>query len=246
MSWHVALRLGLALLALVGAAMLHTDVSDLAHDTTAHLWRPLPSGLVTPSSALRVAAALLIVAVALAASLGWRDLLILIGLAAAAALYSLDLRGSLFGWFSFALVAVLLPLLAAEALNDLRDVLWWSLPVGGSAGLAAYLVYKLPDYERDDEDGQRNVLHWMTIDYAVPVTWGAIAIAATVAAASANSEDFRAEWFAPPAGLLIVVALTMTGFLIWRVTEQRLLWQRWLVLPCLMALELGWMGSIAP
>ena len=105
---------------------------------------------------------------------------------------------------------------------------------------------KLPDYERDDVSGAQSLMHWMTIDFAVPMTWGLMGAYVVVAVASANLENLRAEWIAAPAAIAIVAALTMMSVGFFGITERKLVWQRWLFSASVVAMGIGWLGSIVP
>ena len=244
--WHEALRLGLVMFALLAAASAMNDYLDRAHDRDAHIWRPLPAGLVSPRAAARLAGFFALLAVALGASLEWRAFLLTLAGLAAAALYNARLRHTPFSWLPLAIAFAIVPVWAAEAVGRFDNVLWWSFPVGALAGLSAHLAFKLPDYERDDVAGARSVLHWMTIDFAAPLAWAAMGAYVVVAVASANIENLRPEWIAPPATIAIVGALAMIGLGFFGITERRLVWQRWLFAFAIVALAIGWLGSIIP
>ena len=244
-AWHEVLRVGLVAGALLGAASAFNDAPDAAFDRDAHVWRPIPAGLVSVEQALRLAALLAIVALAVGATLDWRAFLLILVTVVAAYLYSAQLKPSPFAWIAWSVSFALLPLWVAEGVDAFDDVLWWSFPVGLVAGLATYMVIKLPDYERDDHDDARNLLHWMTIDYAVPLSWGAVGALIVVAVASANLEELRPEWIIPTVTVAIVLSLTMMGVLFLGVTERRLVWQRWVLSLAIVAMTLGWLGSIA-
>ena len=245
-GWHETLRLALAVAAVLAASAAYNDVADAPYDHDRYLWRPLPSGLVTAREALYVALVFAVAALALGASLGTRPLILALAGLLAGATYSSALRATALSWLPFSLAFALVPPFVYESLDRFRDPIWWSFLVGALGGLSFYLLFKLPDYERDDIDGQRNLLHWASIDYAIPITWAAIGAYAIVAAASANAETLRLEWFTPP--LVIILLLTLgTMALLWgRITERRLELQRWLLSPAVLAMAAGWLGSINP
>ena len=244
--WHEVLRLALAMAAVLAAASAFNDVRDLAHDRDAHLWRPLPAGLLRPIQAERVAYGLALMALALGGSLGWRSVLLVLAGIALTIAYSVRLRNTPLSWLPLALAFVIIPVWVADALDAFANLLWWAVPVGLSGGLAMHLLLKLPDYERDDTETGHNVLHWLTIDYAVPASWGATGAYIAAAVGSANVEEFRVAWMAGPAAALLVLTLVMIGVLFGRVTERRLVIQRWLLSAGIVALAIGWLGSIAP
>lgn len=253
-SWHAVLRFAAAIGLLGAAAAVINDLTDREHDSRTRIWRPLPAGRVGIRAAIVVATLLAAGALALSGSLGWRPLAIAAAIAVAALVYSGlplsggrsgSLRGSFFGWAPFALIGVLLPVGAADAVDAEIHQLWWAVPVGAATGIATFLIYKLPDYERDDFDGVRSILHWMGIDAALPLTWAALAAALTLAAASVNVADGDLAWVIAPLIYLLVVGLGCIGMLWMQVTERRLVWQRWLLSPGLALLLVGWLGAMA-
>jgi len=245
-EWHEAVRIGVAMAALIAAAAIYNDVFDFPHDRQVHLWRPVASDLVGAEEALRFAALFGVVALVVAGSLGWRSFLLFAVGFLAALMYSAFLKRTVFSWIPFALAFALLPIWVYDALDRFDDVLWWSIPVGATGGLAFYLAYKLPDYERDDVDSWRDLPHWATIDVAVPLAWAAMATFLIAAVASANIENLRAEWLVPSAALALTSSLLVMAALLIRVTERRLLVQRWLTGVAVIAMAIGWLGSITP
>ena len=244
--WHEVVRVALVMASTLAAAAIFNDVSDADFDHNAYVWRPIPSGLVRVDQARRAALGAALAALALAVSLDWIVLLLVFATLVLAYQYSVRLRGTYLAWAAWSLSFALVPLWVAEAVDAFDRVLWWSFPVGIVGGLAAYLVIKLPNYECDDADGARNILHWLTIDYAVPVSWGAVASLIVVSVASANVENLRAEWIIPTATTAIVVELVLMGVLFFGVTERRLVWQRWVLSFAVVVMSIGWLGSIAP
>ncbi len=247
-EWHVVLRYALAAALLAVAAAAANDAADAELDSRTRLWRPVPAGQISVRAARIAAAAATAAGLALAGSLGPLVLAVAAGLALCAAAYSHGLRGSPLGWLAWALAAILLPLGAALALPEAggRAVLWWAAPVGASAGLALFAVCKLPDFERDDEDGARGILHWVGIDAALPLAWGAIAAVLAFSVASVNIDGRDALWIYAPLACLLAAALGTGAALVLQVSERRLNWQRALVAPALLALLVGWFGAIGP
>lgn len=247
-DWHVVLRYALAAALLAAAAAAANDAADADLDSRTRLWRPVPAGQVSVRAARIAAAVAAAGGLALAGSIGLLVLAVAAGLGLCAAAYSHGLRGSPLGWLAFSLGAILLPLGAALALPEAggRAVLWWAAPVGASAGLALFAVCKLPDFERDDEDGARGVLHWVGIDAALPLAWGAIAAVLAFSLASVNIDGRDAIWIYAPLGCLLAAALGTGAALVHQISERRLNWQRALVAPALLALLVGWFGAIGP
>lgn len=245
-AWHEALRVALVMGGLLAAASALNDAVDAPFDHNVHVWRPIPAGFVTVQNAQRAALAFALLALVLSATLDWRTFLLVLATAVSAYLYSARLKPGPWSWAAWSLAFALVPLWIAEAVNAFDTVLWWSFPVGLTVGLATYMVVKLPDYERDDDPAARNLLHWLTIDYAVPFTWGAVGAAIAVAVGSTNIENVRIEWIVPAGVTALVATLATMGWLFLGVTEHRLIWQRRILVIALLGLTVGWLGSIAP
>ncbi len=245
--WHEPLRYGLALLLLAAAAAAANDSADAQRDASVRVWRPLPAAAISARAARAAAALLAAGGLALCGSLGWQPLLIGLALAATGGVYSYAWRGALGGAAAFALAALLVPLGAALAGGAASSgALWWVAPVGAASGLAFFIVYKLPDFERDDADGARSILHWAGIDLAVPMAWAAVALALALALSSINLDGNDAVWVLAPLAYLLAATIGATAALLRQVTEQRLWWQRVLLCPGLLALIVGWLGAMAP
>lgn len=248
-AWHEPLRYGLAIGLLAAAAAIANDAADGGRDASVRVWRPIPAGTISVAAARAVAALAAAGGLALAGSLGWEPLLTSAAVIVTAGVYSQAWRGALGGAACFALAAVLIPLGAAlvggAADGSAGGVLWWVAPVGAAAGLAFFIVYKLPDFERDDADGSRNVLHRAGIDAAVPTAWAAVAVALALALSSINVDGYNATWIYAPLVWLLLCAVGTTIALLRQVTEQRLWWQRALLCPGLLALVVGWMGAMS-
>ena len=171
-AWHEPLRYGVALMLLAAAAAIANDLLDAHRDARVRMWRPIPAATISTTAARVVAILLGAGGLAVAATLGWQPLIVAAALVITGAVYSYAWRGAVGGVAAFALSAVLIPLGAAlVGGTDSGGPIWWVAPVGAATGLAFFIAYKLPEFERDDEDGARNILHWASIDVAVPMAW---------------------------------------------------------------------------
>ena len=65
-----------------------------------------------------------------------------------------------------------------------------------------------------------------------------------IAVASANIQGIRVEWIAPPTFMAIVFTLGVIGLSCFGVTERKLILQRWLLSGAVIAVSVGWLGSI--
>ncbi len=246
-AWHEPLRYGVALMLLAAGAAVANDALDAHRDASVRVWRPIPAATISTSAARVVAILLGGGGLGVAGTLGWQPLIIAAALVITGGVYSYAWRGAVGGVAAFALSAVLIPLGAAlVGGTDSGGPIWWVAPVGAATGLAFFIAYKLPDFERDDEDGARNILHWAGIDVAVPMAWAGVALALALALSSVNIAGTDATWVLAPLVWLLVTTIGTTVALLRQVTEQRLWWQRALLCPGLLALIVGWLGAMAP
>lgn len=228
-------------------ALLINGVLDAEIDSRSRLMRPIPASKMKPLVALRVALIPFVLGALAGFLADWRVGVIGMAMLVSAALYNLAWRGSVFGFASFALIGVLLPVGAIQ----IADVsfssahLLWVIPVGALSGAATFLIYKLPDFELDDVDGSRSVLHWLGIDTAIPMSWAILAAGLALAAASINLSGGNLAWLLGPLLYIIIAGLFCIAMLIRRISEIRLRLQRWLIVPFLPVLMICWLGAAA-
>ena len=209
--------------------------------------RPIPAGKVTIRASLVAAAIPFALGVAIGFAADWRVGVIGLAMLAASVLYSVAWRGSPLGFLAFALIGVLLPVgaiqLADEALSSAH--LLWVIPIGALTGMATFMIYKLPDFEIDDFDGARSILHWLGIDTAISMTWAVLAAALALAAASINLSGGNLAWLLGPLLYFIIAGLFCIWMLMRRISEVRLRLQRWLIVIPMPLLLIGWLGAAA-
>jgi len=245
--WGVPFQYGGMIVAFAYAAGLINNALDAKIDATSRLMRPIPASKMTPKSALLAA----LIPTALGCVIGfltdWRVGVIGLAMLAAAALYSYAWRGSLLGFAAFGLIGVLLPVGAIQTADAsfTSAHLLWVIPVGALTGTATFMIYKLPDFEIDDVDGSRSVLHWLGIDTAISMSWAILAAALALAAASINLSGGSLAWMLAPLLYFVIVGLFCIWMLMRRITEVRLRIQRWLIVPMLPLLLIGWLGAAA-
>ena len=245
--WGLPFQYGSMVVAFSYAAGLIGNALDAEIDAKSRLMRPIPAGKIDTRTALLAAA----VPVALGAAIGfltdWRVGVIGLAMLAASVLYNVAWRGSVLGVLSFALIGVLLPVGAIQAVDEgfSSAHLLWVIPVGALTGAATFMIYKLPDFEIDDVDGSRSVLHWLGIDTAISMSWAVLAAALALAAASINLSGGNLAWLLGPLLYFILAGLFCIWMLMRRVSEARLRLQRWLIVPMLSFLLIGWLGAAA-
>ena len=245
--WGLPFQYGSMVVAFSYAAGLIGNALDSQIDSTSRLMRPIPAGKIDTRTALLAAA----LPIALGSVIGfltdWRVGVIGLAMLAASVLYNVAWRGSVLGFLAFALIGVLLPVGAIQAVDEgfSNSHLLWVVPVGALTGMATFMIYKLPDFEIDDVDGSRSVLHWLGIDTAISMSWAVLAAALALSAASINLSGGNLAWLLGPLLYFIIAGLFCIWLLMRRVSEVRLRLQRWLIVPMLSFLLIGWLGAAA-
>lgn len=247
LDWALPIQYGAMVVAYAYCAGIVNNILDAEIDGRTRLWRPLPAGAIT----VRAAWFCLLFLFALGSLAGflvdWRAGVIGLAMLGAASLYSYAWRGSLFSIAPFALIGILLPVGAIQIIDSSfpSDHLYWVLPIGALTGMATFLIYKLPYFELDDEDGARSILHWLGIDMAIPTTWAVVSAALALAAASINISGGNLVWLIAPLLYFILAGLFCIWMMMRQVTEARLLIQRLLIVPMLPLLIICWLGAAA-
>ncbi len=227
------------------AALVNGALDAELDGNTSRLWRPIPAGRVSVRVALISALFPFGLGCAGAFVHNWQVGVMALAMLAAAILYHVLWRGSVLGVLVWAFIGVLLPAGAIQMAGDVfpsAHVLW-IIPIGALTGAGAFMLYKLPDYERDDVDGARSILHWLGIDTAVAMTWAVLAAAMALSAASINLSGGSLAWLLGPLLYLILVGLFCIWMQMTRLSELRLRLQRYLILPILPLLLVCWLGA---
>ncbi len=245
--WGLPFQYGTMVTAFAYAAGMIGNALDAQIDSRSHLMRPIPAGKIAPRTALIGAAIPIAIGSVFGFSTDWRVGVIGLAMLATAVLYSVAWRGSIFGFAAFALIGVLLPVGAIQTVDaDFTSAhLLWVIPVGALTGAAAFMLYKLPDFELDDLDGARSVLHWLGIDTAISMSWAVLAAALALAAASINLSGGNLAWLLGPLLYFILAGLFCIWMLMRRVSDVRLLLQRLLIVPALPLLMICWLAAAA-
>ena len=245
MHWSMPMRYGAMLALFAAGASMINDALDSEIDGKTRLMRPIPAGRVEARSALMASAIPLAGGAAIGLTADWRAGVLGLAMLAAAALYCIAWRGSVMSLLAFALIGVLVPIAAIQMGGTTFSTahLLWTIPVGGLTGAAAFMIYKLPDFEKDDEDGSRSVLHWLGIDTAVAMTLAILTAALALAGASINVSGGSFWWLVGPMIYLILAALFCILRLMRGIIEIRLWIQRVLILPVLPVLIVCWLGA---
>ena len=157
-----ALRLGAAMVALQASIGTINDLVDVPRDTGRKPGKPIPAGLVGPTTA--AALALIAAAVGLVLSLpsGLATGVVAVAILAVGLLYDLWLRGTAWSWLPFALGIPLLPVFAwLGATGRVPELFLVLVPTAFISGAGLAIANALADVERDAEAGVRSVARHM-------------------------------------------------------------------------------------
>ena len=247
MEWSAPIVYASMVQMLAWSVGLLNDVFDVKIDSETRLMRPLPANRLTVKGAAITAVIPFAIGTAIGFGNDWRVAVIGLAMVAASMLYSYAWRGSVLGIACFALIGVLLPAGAVEHTGASLSTahLLWLVAIGALSGAAAYMIYKLPYYEYDDQDGYRSVLHWLGIETAIAMSWAVLAAALALAAASLNLSGGNLFWILGPLLYLIGAGLFCIWLLMHRINYEFLLLQRWLIVPFIPLVIVCWLAAAA-
>jgi 4-hydroxybenzoate polyprenyltransferase len=204
-------RMLLMMLCAQAAIGVTNDYFDRALDAETKPWKPVAAGIVSPGAAVAMAAALILVTVVLAATLGTAGfLLALLGLISGL-VYDARLKRTAFSAIPYMIAIPTLPLWVWATLGEWRAALWWLLPVGAMIGLALHLQNTIADIDGDAAHGVQGLAHRLGAERSMLLGWAAFgaALAVTVAIAPVVSYDLR--WYGPAAGIALLCLTTSIG-----------------------------------
>ena len=220
------------------------DWADRRLDAAMKPWKPIPSGLVAPATALMVAGGLASAGALLAAAGGpaaW--MLAMAGLMAGIA-YDLGLKRTPFSALTYAVALPLVPLWVWSALGRAGTALVAILPVGMLLGFSLQLLNALPDAAGDTTGGVRGTLQWLGVARGRKAAWLCFGLALLAALALAPLFHLRGLPFWPcwsAAVVLLVLAIVIYQ----RRPTPRSLQVGWTILaPASGLLAAGWLASL--
>jgi 4-hydroxybenzoate polyprenyltransferase len=180
-----ALRLGAAMVALQASIGTINDLVDVPRDAGRKPGKPIPAGLVGPTTATLLALVAAAVGLVLSLPSGLPTGVVAVAILAVGLLYDLWLRGTPWSWLPFALGIPLLPVFAwLGATGRVPELFLVLVPTAFISGAGLAIANALADVERDAEAGVRSVARQM----GAPVAWTAHAmLQATVVAVAVAS-----------------------------------------------------------
>ena len=208
--------------AMFGAQLAIGAVNELVDadlDARAKPDKPIAAGLVSRRGARIVAGAglLLMALFSLRFSLG-SFLLCALGAGTGIA-YSLWFKRTIWGWVPYLIALPLLPIWVWSALSSVDPALFAIYPIGAAAVISIQIAQSLPDIEADRTAGVRTLAVMIGDARAHLACWGAMLLAAGVAALVAPLLLDHPDrlWLA---GLVAMLAVAINA-LIWRLDRRR-------------------------
>lgn len=232
----VALRLGVAMLALQAGIGSANDLIDAPSDAVAKPSKPIPAGLVDERTAEIVMMAALAVGLALAALSGLTVLGVGVLGTAIGLVYDIRLKGTPWSWLPFALGVPLLPLfgwLGSGA--PLPPALLLAVALAVPAGAALAVANAIADVEADTASGRASIATALGPERAW--TCGAALQTAVVAASvvallasgwpRAGDTDVAARVGLVASGLIASAAVVGLGLVLGRSRDASLAGRGW-------------------
>jgi 4-hydroxybenzoate polyprenyltransferase len=171
--------------AMLGAQLAIGAVNELADadlDAVAKPDKPVSAGLVSRRGAGIMAGCGASMMAALSLTFGVASFLLctlgtLVGIA-----YSLWFKRTIWSWVPYLVALPLLPIWVWTALDTVPRGLWAIYPIGAAAVIAVQIAQSLPDITVDRETGVRTLAVLLGEDRARLTCWGALLLAAALAA----------------------------------------------------------------
>lgn len=221
-GWPGAGRMASLLGAMFGGQLAigaTNDLLDAGLDAVAKPSKPIPAGLVSRRGARMVAIGglALMVAGSLRFSLAAFALCVL-GTGAGIA-YSFWFKRTIWSWIPYLVALPLLPIWVWTALSSVPAGIFAIYPIGAAAVVAVQLAQSLPDVPADRREGVRTLAVALGAGNARAVCWGAVLLAAVLAAG-------LAPWLTDHPARVWAAALAATGLIglnavIWRGDTRR-------------------------
>jgi len=195
------------------------ELADADLDAIAKPDKPIPSGLVSRRGAGIVAGAGLIVMIALSLTFGLASFLLCALGTGTGIAYSIWFKRTIWSWIPYLVALPLLPIWVWAALSQVEAGMLAVYPIGTAAVVAVQLAQSLPDVEADRQLGVRTLAVALGSDTARQVGWGAVILAAALAAGLAPwLTTHPARVWAASLGALGLVALNVV---VWRRDARR-------------------------
>lgn len=245
-GWPGLSQISRLLGAMLGGQLAIGAVNELVDadlDALAKPAKPIPSGLVSRRGARIVAVGGTIAMGILSLTFGL-DAFSLCALGTGAGVvYSFWFKRTIWAWVPYLFALPLLPIWVWTALSSVRAGMFVAYPIGAAAVVAVQIAQSLPDVDADGRSGVRTLAVALGPDLARRACWGAMLLAAILAA-------LLAPWLTGNAALVWIAAAVAGGL----VGLNAILWRRdprsgaLACFPCVaiaaVVLGLGWTAAL--
>ena len=219
------------------------ELVDADLDALAKPTKPIPSGLVSRRGARNVAVGGTVAMAVLSLTFGI-DAFALCALGTGVGIvYSFWFKRTIWAWVPYLFALPLLPIWVWASLSSVRPGMFAAYPIGAAAVLAVQIAQSLPDVEADSTSGVRTLAVALGAERARRTCWGAMLLAAILAA-------LLAPWLTANTALVWIAAAVSSGL----VGMNAIIWQRdartgaLACFPCVaiaaVALGLGWTAAL--
>jgi 4-hydroxybenzoate polyprenyltransferase len=210
-GWPGAGPMGWLLLAMFGGQLAVgaiNEIVDAPLDAQSRPSKPIPAGLVTLRGAWLMAIIGLVVMTVASLTFGIPVFLVCAFGTGVGIAYSVWFKRTIWSWVPYLVALPLLPIWVWLALSTVDPGLYAIYPIGAAAVIAVQIAQSLPDVEADTRAHVRTLAVALGARWALLACWGALALAAVLAAVLAPWLTDSAHWvwiMAVIAGVLIAV-----------------------------------------
>lgn len=196
-GWPGAGPLGRLLLAMFGGQLAIgaiNEIVDIDLDTQTRPTKPIPAGLVSICGAWLMAGAGLVVMTLASLTFGLSVFLVCALGTGVGIAYSLWFKRTIWSWVPYLIALPLLPIWVWLALSHVDPGLYAIYPIGAAAVIAVQIAQSLPDVETDAREHVETLAVVLGASNARRACWGALALAAILAAALAPWLTTSPRW----------------------------------------------------
>ncbi|MDQ3524318.1 MAG: UbiA family prenyltransferase [Chloroflexota bacterium] len=161
------------------------ELVDVELDRVAKPDKPIPAGLVSEHGARIMAITGVSVMTVLSLTFGVDAFLLCALGTGAGVVYSFWFKRTIWLWIPYLVALPLLPIWVWTALSEVDPGMFAIYPIGAAAVIAVQIAQSLPDVRADQESGVRTLAVALGSSRARNACWGAMILAASLAAALA-------------------------------------------------------------
>ena len=161
------------------------ELVDVELDRVAKPDKPIPAGLVSEHGARIMAITGVSVMAVLSLTFGVDAFLLCALGTGAGVVYSFWFKRTIWLWIPYLVALPLLPIWVWTALSEVDPGMFAIYPIGAAAVIAVQIAQSLPDVRADQESGVRTLAVALGSSRARNACWGAMILAASLAAALA-------------------------------------------------------------